>query len=76
MLNLFILIIIQYFEDYHMKEDNPLQAFNTKVEIFRITWSKYTKNTLGEKINSKEIVDFLYELPIPLGMISQEIWCI
>jgi len=24
MLNLFILIVLQYFEDYHMKEDNPL----------------------------------------------------
>ncbi|EAR95184.2 cation channel family protein (macronuclear) [Tetrahymena thermophila SB210] len=67
MLNLFILIIIQYFEDYHMKEDNPLQAFNDKLNIFRITWSKYTKKTLGEKINSKDIVDFLYELPLPLG---------
>ncbi|KAL4480370.1 hypothetical protein ABPG74_020886 [Tetrahymena malaccensis] len=67
MLNLFILIIIQYFEDYHMKEDNPLQAFNDKLNIFRITWSKYTKKTLGEKINSKDIVDFLYDLPLPLG---------
>ncbi|KAL4505974.1 hypothetical protein ABPG72_013735 [Tetrahymena utriculariae] len=67
MLNLFILIIIQYFEDYHMKEDNPLQAFNDKLNIFRLAWSKYTKKTLGEKINSKDIVDFLYELPLPLG---------
>ena len=25
MLNLFILILIQYFEEYHLKEDNPLE---------------------------------------------------
>ncbi|EGR32725.1 hypothetical protein IMG5_072530 [Ichthyophthirius multifiliis] len=67
MLNLFILIIIQYFEDYHMKEDNPLQFFNDKVEIFRVTWSKFTAFSLGEKIEVKNIVNFLQELPHPLG---------
>jgi hypothetical protein len=33
MLNLFILIIIQYFEDYHLKEDNPLDAFKENLEV-------------------------------------------
>ncbi|EGR30825.1 hypothetical protein IMG5_122970 [Ichthyophthirius multifiliis] len=67
MLNLFILIIIQYFEDYYMKDGNPLQAFNEKVEIFRATWSKYTAFSYGEKIESVNLVNFLHELEEPLG---------
>ena len=35
MLNLFILIIIQNFEDYNMKKGNPLETFNEKLDIFR-----------------------------------------
>lgn len=50
MLNLFILIIIQYFEDYNMKEGNPLETFNEKLEIFRSTWSEFSNFSSGEKI--------------------------
>lgn len=39
MLNLFILVLIQYFEDYHMKEDNPLDAFNENLSVFRAVWA-------------------------------------
>jgi hypothetical protein len=33
MLNLFILIIIQYFENYNLKEDNPLEVFQENLEV-------------------------------------------
>jgi hypothetical protein len=36
MLNLFILIIIQYFENYNLKEDNPLDAFQENLEVREI----------------------------------------
>jgi hypothetical protein len=33
MLNLFTLIIIQYFENYNLKEDNPLDVFQDNLEV-------------------------------------------
>jgi hypothetical protein len=72
MLNLFILILIQYFEDYHMKEDNPLTTFSDKVEVFRSVWSFHTKETKGEKIRKEKIVTFLCELPEPLGFFVED----
>lgn len=32
MLNLFILIIIEYFENFNLKDNNPLEVFNDNIE--------------------------------------------
>ena len=50
-----------------MKADNPLQAFNSNLEIFRSVWSKYTVFSNGEKINQHSIINFLCALSVPLG---------
>ena len=50
-----------------MKDDNPLQAFNDYLETFRSVWTKYTAFSNGEKIEMKNIMRFLCELPLPLG---------
>merc|ERR1711998_136179 len=66
MLNLFILIIIDFFEAYNLKEDNPLDQFNTNVEKFKKIWNQYAE-TGNEKIKTNTLVRFLAELPEPLG---------
>jgi len=53
-----------------MKEDNPLDAFNENLNIFRSVWAKYTAFSNGIKINHKHIVNFLSELPTPLGYLE------
>jgi predicted permease len=67
MMNLFILIIIQYFENYNLKEDNPLDLFQEKLEQFRTHWGNPEYKTNGEKLNQKYIIQFFSELPPPLG---------
>ena len=61
------MIIIQYFEDYHLKEDNPLEQFKENYEVFCQHWPKYSYHFNGEKISSKRIIDLFYNLPEPLG---------
>lgn len=56
-----------------MKEDNPLDAFNENLEIFRSVWAKYTSFSSGVKISHKHIVNFLSELPTPLGYFEANI---
>ena len=67
MLNLFILIIIQYFEDYHLKEDNPIQQFNENLLYFRKIWAELSKESMGEKIHQKFLINFFQILSPPLG---------
>ena len=67
MLNLFILIIIQYFENYNLKEDNPLDMFHEKLDQFRNHFNDLRYKTNGEKISEKYLIQFLNELEPPLG---------
>jgi hypothetical protein len=43
MLNLFILVIIQQFEEYYLPDDNVLQRFKDDLEKFKFTWTEHTK---------------------------------
>jgi hypothetical protein len=43
MLNLFILVIIQQFELYYLQEDNVLEKFKENLELFKKTWTKFTR---------------------------------
>lgn len=67
MLNLFILIIIQQFEDFHLKEDNPITNFKRNLESFSQIWAKFTEASFGITINSKKLIDFYMNLDPPLG---------
>ncbi|KRX08852.1 hypothetical protein PPERSA_08956 [Pseudocohnilembus persalinus] len=67
MLNLFIMIIVQFFEEYNLSEENSMNTFNEKIGVFRHYWSKYSKWSKGEKIKQKQCASMLSELPEPLG---------
>ena len=69
MLDFFVLIIIQQFEDYHANPDNPLEIFLENLDEFRRVWAKYTSQYLGKKIHSRHILKFLIELQPPIGKI-------
>ena len=38
MLNLFILVIMQSFEDNYINENNPIQMFNDITDLFKDKW--------------------------------------
>lgn len=67
MLNLFILIILNDFEEFNLKSNNPIEEFKENLEHFKQNWVEFTKEFKGEKISSKDIIPFLRNLNPPLG---------
>ena len=61
------MIIIQQFEDFHLKEDNPITNFKRNLESFSQIWAKFTESSYGITINSKKLIDFYMKLDPPLG---------
>lgn len=53
MLNLFILVIIQQFEQYYVSEDNPIQKFKNNLVLFEKVWIEFTEKHHHVKIKEK-----------------------
>ncbi len=67
-LNLFILVVIQQFEEYHLAKDNPVEEFKLKFEKhFAPLWAKFTLRHGATKIHENQLVDFFCALEEPLG---------
>lgn len=43
MLNLFILVIIQQFDQYYLAEDNIITKFEKDLQVFKNSWTEFTK---------------------------------
>ncbi len=41
MLNIFLLILMQTFEDNYINQDNPIQNYQEMTEKFKETWMKF-----------------------------------
>lgn len=67
MLNLFILVLLQQFEEYHISSDNPLTQFRDYVEQFRTSWAECTFKHKGAKIHKSNLLFFFQKLEPPLG---------
>ena len=67
MLNLFILIIIQQFEEYHLRVNNPIQTFRENLETFKKIWSEFSLASEGLNISHRNLIEFYMKLPEPLG---------
>ena len=67
MLNLFILVIIQQFEQYYVSDDNPIQKFKKNLEIFQEVWIEMTSKHAHVKIKEKSLNQFFRKLPLPIG---------
>lgn len=67
MINIFIIIIIQQFEEYQVDENNPIQTFKENLENFRKIWAEYSASNDSVFINQKNLIDFYMKLEPPLG---------
>ncbi|EGR31607.1 hypothetical protein IMG5_106200 [Ichthyophthirius multifiliis] len=72
MMNLFVLIIIDQFEQNYINTENPLNEFQEFEENFKTVWVKYTKQNNGIKINQRFLTDFYLELKGPQGFDIEE----
>jgi len=67
-LNLFILVILQQFEEYHLNPDNPVNKFRETLEdVFKPHWEKYALKYGGLHMHESQLLDFFTTLSAPLG---------
>ncbi|KAL4482140.1 hypothetical protein ABPG72_014953 [Tetrahymena utriculariae] len=67
MMSLFILIIIEQFENNYINPDNPINDFQYSEEDFKKQWVQFTRNSYGIKIHERFITDFYFSILRPLG---------
>ncbi|KAL4477034.1 hypothetical protein ABPG72_011731 [Tetrahymena utriculariae] len=67
MMNLFVLIIINQFEENYIDPDNPLQNFTESEKNFKQFWGIMTEKEQGIKIHERFLTDFYFQLEQPLG---------
>lgn len=53
MLNVFILILLETFDEYYFKPNNPLKNFKENLENFSKVWVKLSKSHGGIRIGRK-----------------------
>ncbi len=72
MLNLFILVIIQQFDDYYLPKENVLENFKKQLVEFKKQWLRYTTRYQGRRMKQEDLYNFFRELPQPLGMAGKK----
>jgi len=69
MLNLFILVVLQQYDEFHQKEDNPIERFSELLEHMNRVWNKMSaEDDKGERINMINVTQFLFELEGDLAL--------
>jgi len=67
-LNLFILVILQQFEEYHLNPDNPVNKFREAMEDkFIPTWEKFSLKHGGAHIHENQLLSFFMTMQGPVG---------
>lgn len=72
MLNLFILVILQQFDEYYLPDDNVLDRFKKDLETFKSTWTVFTGKYNCFKIKDRDLVRFFQAMEPKLGMSNLE----
>ncbi len=68
MLNLFILVILEQFDQYYLAKDNPINIYKRDVEVFKKVWTELEPTHAGLKLPEKKLTTFFSKLDPPLGM--------
>ena len=67
-LNLFILAVLQQFEEYHLNPNNPVNKFRERLKAeFDPLWQCVAAKYGGTKIPEKQLIPFFKALNPPLG---------
>ena len=63
MLNLFLLVTLQQFEDFDKKTENPIEKYNDMIECFKKAWNKYSSESdKGYRIKITQVSSFIMDL--------------
>ena len=67
MINLFILVLLNQFDDYYSNSENPMHTYKDNLEKFRKIWSVFTIRHEGKKMQKRHILKFFKSLKPPMG---------
>ena len=67
LLNLFIMVILQNYEEHESNPESALTIFNQHIKEFRRVWKKFSFTYHGIMIAYSDIPDFVYNLGKKLG---------
>lgn len=67
MINMFVLIIIQQFENFYFNPENPLNRFEDIANEFRTTWVSFTDSESGKRIRQDRLFELFANLSYPMG---------
>jgi hypothetical protein len=73
MLNLFILVIIQQFDQYYLAEDNVLAKFEKDLMVFKNSWTEFARSNKCIKMKDNKLVTFFKSMERPLGMTAEDL---
>lgn len=60
MLNLFLLVTLQQYDDFHRKKTNPIEKFNELLGYFKKAWNKFsTESDEGYRIKNDNMTNFI-----------------
>ena len=62
MLNLFVMVIVQSYQDYKNNPKNPHQVFIADLKNIRRVWRHYSGSTQGLAIHSRHLSNFMKDL--------------
>lgn len=68
MLNLFILVLMQNFEENYINVDNPIQAFENNSMNFKDHWAIFCQSGNIMYIKHNFLIDFYVQLNKPIGL--------
>jgi len=67
-LNLFILVLLQQFEEYHLNPDNPVNRFRETMEDkFVPIWQQFSLKHGGAHIHENQLLNFFMTMQQPIG---------
>lgn len=62
MLNLFVLVTLQQYNDFVNKKENPIEKFNELLDSFKKAWNRRsTPQNKGYKIKNNQVHEFLLD---------------
>ena len=68
MLNLFLLVTLQQYEDFHRKKTNPIEKFNELLDGFKKAWNPVSSDIdQGLRIKNTDMNKFLLSLEVFLN---------
>lgn len=73
LLNLFLLVTLQQFEDFSRKENNPIEKFAELLNNFKKAWNKHsTYADKGFRIKCSKLTQFFKEFDSDIMKVKQK----